>query len=215
MPHPSSNGATLATYLEHLATQGRAHGVYVHPQPLTFADGAMKANWRDAFTAADNLQGRGLYSEFLRAPKGGCAVWVALFSTVEANWVKGEPWQQTPLHCWAVALIPRADGQPRRALLLYNVDPIRPDPAQLSEPRALERTRTYLSGTQNRFLERCRKDKVVDEIVWHNADPQYVGRGECLQRSLEWIQLMIAVGGQLFTGADDPRVRGFRTCRFR
>ncbi|GES64691.1 hypothetical protein ATEIFO6365_0009018000 [Aspergillus terreus] len=153
-----------------------------------FADGCMKVNWHNAFAAANNLESRGLYGDLLRAPEGGCAVWVALFSTIEANWVKGEPWQQIPLHCWAVALIPRADGRPRRALLIYNVDPIQPDPAQFSEPRALERTRSYLSGTQNSFLERCRRDKVVDDVVWHNADTRYAGRDECLQRSIDWIQ---------------------------
>ncbi|RJE17903.1 hypothetical protein PHISCL_09758 [Aspergillus sclerotialis] len=217
MPHPESNAETIATYLEQLQAIAAESHVYVHPEVISFKDGAVKSNAREEFAAADNLKGRCVFRDFLKAPKRNChMVWLCLFSMIEANWVKGEDWYNTPMHCWAVALIRQPKGTSGRALLVYDVDPPQLARKRFSEARAAGRTRSHLTGLQNAFLTLCRESgRIVTDSVWYLTDTTYSGQNKCLSRSIEWMHWIVGVGDRPFTGEDDPRREGLETCNRR
>ena len=214
MPHPESNGATIATYLKELQTIAAKSHVYVHPEVISFKNGKAKANDSKEFQASDNLEGRCVFNDFLKAPKQDChMVWLRLFSMIEANWVKGEDWCNIPMHCWAVALIRQPKGTSGRALLIYDVDPRRPAKDDVTEERALDRTRSHITVQQQAFLTLCREsgNNVRDE-VWHPTDTTDSGKNLCLSKSIGWIEWIVGFGDKPFTGEEDPRRKGLDKC---
>lgn len=197
---PHIHPVDLARFLTFCEGQTDA---YIHPRALTYPTTSNKANWRDTFPGAEELD---VFNLWLRAVTRANTK-IGLFTTWNGSWVKDvRNWERTQdrryWHVWAAALVKKPRGYGKH-LYIWDCDAKIPEDGFSEDVRA----KYYVSPSQGRLIEILMGEGVKMEGIWYGGG---CGTQESyVEQATTWVrQLALHKDGPF--QEEDERFTGFK-----
>lgn len=182
---------------------------YVHPKPISFKNGAARANW-NSFEPAD-CPNRDVLSNFVRAAHPG-PTWLGYMDVPTVNWVQNnriqhdghKAWEDDAWHSYAVAVISNPPGQPGKHVVVYDCDP--PPALRAPDPRLRDILR---APVRNLLQELQNSTHGSRPTVWYNTDETHAGQDRCRELSFARLREWAEMGDSHYQQGDER----MRDCR--